>query len=177
MNSNVIARRQGGGNMVSQVRVERIAERIREELSELLLKDISDPRLLGVSVTEVRVDRELDYANIYVSAVEGSERAEEIMQGLIHARGFLRRELTLRINLRSFPRLRFHWDSTFERAEKMERLFALLQEEKKNQPSQSEIEMELEAEFDEELDDDDEWDDEADVNEELPGEDEAEADE
>lgn len=113
--------------MVSKVRVQRIADRIREELSEILIKESVDPRLEGVSVTDVKVDRELEFANIYVSAVEGSQRAQEILEGLSHAQGFLRSELARRINLRSFPRLRFHWDPTFEKAEHMERLFASLQ--------------------------------------------------
>jgi ribosome-binding factor A len=114
--------------VVSKVRVQRIADRIREELSELLIKDIQDPRLGGVSITDVTVDRELDYANVYVSAIEGSQRAQEIVAALGHAQGFLRSELARRIRLRSFPRLRFHWDPTHERAEKIERLMASLHE-------------------------------------------------
>ncbi len=115
--------------MVSKVRVQRIADRIREELSEMLIKEIQDPRLSGISVTDVTVDRELDYANIFVSAVEGSARAQEVLAGLEHAQGFLRSELARRIQLRTFPRLRFHWDPTFERAEKIERIIASLKKE------------------------------------------------
>lgn len=114
--------------MVSKMRAERIADRIRQELSEMLIFDLSDPRLMGVSVTDVRVDRELSYANIYVSAIEGSSRSEEILAGLEHAQGFIRRELAHRINLRSFPHLRFHWDPTFERAEHIEQLLASLRD-------------------------------------------------
>lgn len=110
------------------MRAERIADRIRQELSEMLIFDLSDPRLMGVSVTDVRVDRELSYANIYVSAIEGSSRSEEILAGLEHAQGFIRRELAHRINLRSFPHLRFHWDPTFERAEHIEQLLASLRD-------------------------------------------------
>lgn len=113
--------------MVSKLRAQRIADRVREELSEMLLHEISDPRLVGVSVTDVTIDRELAYANIYVSAVEGSERSQEILEGLEHAQGFIRRELSHRIELRTFPKLRFHWDSTFERADHIERLLASLQ--------------------------------------------------
>ena len=94
----------------------------------MLLTQVSDPRLSGISVTDVDVDRELAYANIYVSALEGTERSKEILDGLDHASGFLRHELAIRIDLRTFPRLRFHWDATFERAERMEDLFASLQE-------------------------------------------------
>jgi ribosome-binding factor A len=114
------------GILVSQTRLQKINERFREELSEMLIREISDPRLTGISVTEVQIDRELAYANIYVSALEGVERSEEILQALKHAQGFLRRELARRVELRTFPRLRFHWDPTFERAEKIERLIASL---------------------------------------------------
>lgn len=115
--------------MVSKLRAQRIADRVREELSELLLQEISDPRLSGVSVTDVTVDRELSYANIYVSAIEGSQRSQEILDGLESAQGFIRRELAQRVELRTFPRLRFHWDPTFERADHIEKLFASLQDE------------------------------------------------
>jgi ribosome-binding factor A len=115
--------------LVSKTRATRIAERIREVLSEMLIQEVSDPRLLGISVTDVTVDRELAYAEIYVSALEGSERSSEILAGLEHAQGYLRRELAQRIDLRQFPRLRFHWDPTFERAEVIEQLIASLHDE------------------------------------------------
>ncbi len=115
--------------MVSKVRLERIAERVKEELAELLLHGVSDPRLSGVYVTDVRVDRELAYADIYVSAIEGQQRAAEILEGLEHAQGFLRRELARSVELRIFPKLRFHWDPTPERAERVEKLLASLREE------------------------------------------------
>jgi ribosome-binding factor A len=112
--------------VVSKLRATRIAERIREELSEMLITQVSDPRLAGISVTDVNVDRELGYANIYVSALEGASRMKEVLDGLEHAQGYLRSELAHRIQLRAFPRLRFHWDSTFERAERIEQLIASL---------------------------------------------------
>lgn len=112
--------------MVSKQRAQRISDRIREELSEMIIFEVSDPRLSGISVTDVRVDRELAYANIYVSALEGSERSGEILEGLDHAKGYLRFELSQRIELRTFPQLRFHWDPTFERAERIEKLIESL---------------------------------------------------
>jgi ribosome-binding factor A len=112
--------------VVSKYRAQRIADRIREDLSEMLVFQVADPRLSGISITDVRVDRELAYADIYVSAVEGSERSEEILDGLEHAKGFLRSELAKRVDLRTFPRLRFHWDPTFENAERIESLIASL---------------------------------------------------
>lgn len=88
----------------------------------LVMGQISDPRLTGVSVTEVKVDRELAYADIFVSSVEGIERSKEVLEGLNHARGFIRHVLAERIELRVFPHIRFHWDVTPERADRIERI-------------------------------------------------------
>lgn len=114
--------------MVSQSRAGRIARSIQEQLSEILLFEATDPRLEGVFVTDVSVDRELAYASIYVSAIEGAERSEEILEGLVSAAGFLRTKLAQRIQLRTFPRLRFNWDPTPENADRIDRLIASLQE-------------------------------------------------
>ena len=73
---------------------------------------------------------ELAFADIYVSALEGNQRAEDILTGLEHARGYLRRQLAHRIDLRTFPQIRFHWDPTFERAENIDKLIASLHEER-----------------------------------------------
>ena len=108
--------------MVSQKRTQRIADRIFEEISTILLMETSDPRLENVNVTNVRVDRELAYANIYVSSYEGSEKADEIIEGLNHAKGFLRSKLARRIQMRKIPFLRFFWDPLPEQADRIDRL-------------------------------------------------------
>jgi ribosome-binding factor A len=125
----VVVKSEGVIIMVSELRRRRVADRIQEELSEMLIYDVADPRLSGMSVTDVTVDRELAYAEIYVSALEGEERSQEILQGLEHAKGYFRKELAQRIDLRVFPRLRFHWDPTFDRAERIEQLIDSLNNE------------------------------------------------
>jgi ribosome-binding factor A len=110
--------------MPSKARIQRIADRIKQEVSEMLLRDISDPRLSKIFVTDVNVDRELSYADVFVSALEGSSRSKEILEGLDSASGFIRRELARRVELRAFPRLRFHWDPTPENADRIERKLA-----------------------------------------------------
>ena len=119
--------------MPTKVRLQRIADRIRQDLSELLIREISDPRLHQIFITDAKVDRELAFADIYVSAVEGAVRSAEILEGLEHASGFLRRALAARIELRTFPRLRFHWDPTPEHADQIERLLAEIK--KNDRPS------------------------------------------
>ena len=99
----------------------------------LVKEEIRDPRLAGITITDVRVDRELYYADIYVSAVEGVTRSKEVLEGLESASGFIRKALSDRIELRSFPRLRFHWDITPERADRIERLLASIHAEESQQ--------------------------------------------
>jgi ribosome-binding factor A len=109
--------------MPTPTRLKRISDRIQQEIAEMLvLGEINDPRLSGVFITDVNVDRELSFANIFVSAVEGHVREAEIMQGLESARGYLRKQLSERIELRTFPQLRFHWDPTPEKADRIEQL-------------------------------------------------------
>lgn len=112
--------------MASQGRANRVAQRIKEELSTLLLFEVSDPRLENIYITHVKVDREFAFAEIFVSALEGVERSAEVLEGFESASGFLRRQLAQRIQLRSFPRLRFTWDPVPENADRIDRLIASL---------------------------------------------------
>jgi ribosome-binding factor A len=112
--------------MASQGRADRVAQRIKEVLSTMLLFDLSDPRLDSVFITHVKVDRELAYANIFVSALEGVSRSEEILEGFQSASGYIRRNLAQSIDLRTFPQLRFHWDPVPENADRIDKLLASL---------------------------------------------------
>ncbi|HXQ39577.1 MAG TPA: 30S ribosome-binding factor RbfA [Anaerolineales bacterium] len=116
--------------MPSGARLQRIADRIRQELSEMLIREISDPRLKQIYITDVKVDKELAYADIFVSAIEGTSRSKDVLAGLESASGFVRRTLASRVDLRAFPRLRFHWDMTPENADHIERILAELREKK-----------------------------------------------
>lgn len=102
------------------IKQERMAERIREILSELFLMEVDDPALQGLTVTEVRLDRELEYAEVYVNALGEEERQNEVMAGLRRAHGFLRRRVGETVRLRRTPELRFHWDITLERGQAIE---------------------------------------------------------
>lgn len=116
--------------MPSGIRIKRIEDRIQQEVSELLIHEVNDPRLKQIFITDVKVDRELAYAEVYVSAVEGVSRSAEVLAGLESASGYLRRILSSRMELRSFPRLRFHWDPTPENADHIEKILAGLRDKK-----------------------------------------------
>ena len=143
--------------MPSPLRMKRINDRMKEILSTVLLGKIDDPRLAGVMVTDVKVDRELDFANIYVSALEGQERAEEILNLLQRARGFLRYEISQEIDLRVTPRLRFYWDPTPEKAARIDSL--LMQWQNEDHPL---LDVEIEEDPDQEIEEFEDFDDEED---------------
>lgn len=103
-------------------RQRRVADQIHEILSELLQFEIRDPRLSDVTVMEVRVDRELMYATVYVAAMGGDEERDEILDGLASAAGFLRRELSQRVRFQHTPELRFVWDESITHAERIDDL-------------------------------------------------------
>jgi ribosome-binding factor A len=104
------------------IKQERMSERIREILSELLLTEVTDPALQGLTVTEVTLDPELEYAEVYVNALGEEEREKEVLAGFNRANGFLRREVGKRVRLRRTPYLRFHWDKTLSQAERIEQV-------------------------------------------------------
>lgn len=106
------------------IKQQRTAGRIREILSEVLLTEVSDPRLMGVTVTEVKIDRELRHANVYVAVIGAVGIDEDAMDGLARAKGFLRSALARRMQSRITPFLYFHWDARLEDSSRIEDLLA-----------------------------------------------------
>lgn len=104
----------------------RVGERIRAELMELLLVGaVKDPGVQGAVVHEVIVSKDLRHARIYVRLGElepSAARVTRLMRGLERASGFLRRELGQRLQIRYTPELKFFWDETTERAQRVEEL-------------------------------------------------------
>lgn len=115
--------------MPTPERAKKVAKRIHEELAVVLQREVSDPRLSGISVTGVEVDREFAYATIFITALESQEQMDEILSTIRSAAGFLRRQLAARIPLRSFPRLRFEYDASYDRGGRIDELLAMLSDE------------------------------------------------
>ena len=116
--------------MPSEIRLKRIQDQIQRVLTEILETKVNDPRLEGVYVTDVTVDRELDYANIYVSALDSQGRIEDILEVLETASGFIRFNLSQEVKLRVMPKLRFYWDDTPDKADRIEELLEELRKER-----------------------------------------------
>lgn len=96
-------------------RVSRVNDLLRAELSELLVRQIKDPRLAAfVTITEVQVSPNLRHARVYVSVMSDLEGQGQAMQGLTAAAGYFRRELKSRLRMRSIPELVFLHDNSLE---------------------------------------------------------------
>jgi len=123
---------------MSKIRQQRTAEQIRIILSELVLRDLRDPRLQGLTITGVQIDRELLYADVYVNALGDESREEDVMIALQGASGYLRRELAGRLTMRTVPHLHFHWDPTLAHAARIDQLLDNL-----NIPTETESDEEV----------------------------------
>src|SRR5512143_2796419 len=109
-------------------RQQRVAEQVRHELSELIEREIDDPRLELISVTDATVSSDLREVNVYVSSLQGEAVRDKVLAGLEAARGFLRRRLGERLKLRVVPNLHFHWDKSLETGDRISRLIDQIEE-------------------------------------------------
>jgi ribosome-binding factor A len=96
-------------------RLERLNGLFREELSDLLLRQVKDPRLAQfVSITRVAISPDLSHARVFVSVMGSEEEKASTLEGLTAAANYLRRELNNRISLRRMPELSFRRDDSLE---------------------------------------------------------------
>ena len=103
-------------------RSQRIAESLREEISELISLEMSDPRVDGVTVTEVQMSPDGKLASVRVAIPGEKTRHKEVLSALDHAKPFLKRELGLRVDVFRLPELRFEADMRVDRNERLEYL-------------------------------------------------------
>jgi len=134
-------------------RTRRVSELLRRELSTLVLRELNDSRISNVSINAVQVSRDLKYATVYVSAIDGNELPEneslaepakqlnkkrrgmsrkkpaqpQTVEGLLNnAAGFLRHLLSQNVELRVTPSLRFRYDNSIQRGVEMSSLIESL---------------------------------------------------
>lgn len=101
-------------------RSRRVGEQMRQELADILWREMKDPRVTGVTITAVEVAPDLEHAKIYFSLLTGEAKA--VTQALQKAAGFLRTELSRRMRLRSVPQLHFQFDESLERGNRISHL-------------------------------------------------------
>lgn len=107
-------------------RTDRVSDVVRAELADLILREVHDPRVKLASITEVEVTTDLRRATVKVSVLGDDQQRQEAIEGLRHARGFLRTELSHRLRTRSTPELVFELDRGAEHSQKISELLESL---------------------------------------------------
>jgi ribosome-binding factor A len=95
-------------------RAQRVADQVQRELAVLLRDEVKDPRVGRITITSVEVSADLSHAKIFFTHLAGREHADEAVHALQHAAGFLRTELSHRLELYSVPQLHFAYDDSIE---------------------------------------------------------------
>lgn len=116
--------------MSTQLRVEKLQELIKQEMSKMLLREIKDPRIGFVTVTDVEVTGDLREAKIYVSIMGGDEQIQSSLEGLHSALGFIRREIGKRIRLRFTPEISFALDNSLDYGEHIQKILLKIEKER-----------------------------------------------
>jgi ribosome-binding factor A len=100
----------------------KVADLIREEISQMLVKSVKDPRIGFITITRVTVSEDCRFARIYYSVAGTQAERENSIRGLESAKGYVRKELGRRIRLRYTPDIMFQFDPSIEYAIHMEKL-------------------------------------------------------
>ncbi|MDI6717261.1 MAG: 30S ribosome-binding factor RbfA [Actinomycetota bacterium] len=107
-------------------RTQRVGELIKEEISDIIHKELKDPRIGFVTITGVDVTPDLRIAKVYISVLGNREQKERTLSGLQSSSGFIRKVLSKRIKMKHFPELRFVFDPSIEAAMRIEKVIARL---------------------------------------------------
>lgn len=110
-------------------RTDRVADSLRKELSVLLMREVRDPRVALATITRVQVARDLGHARIWISVLGDEEKRQQTMEGIEHAKGFLRTQIGRRLKLRVTPELAFELDRGAEYLQDMTELLGTLHKE------------------------------------------------
>lgn len=120
-------------------RTSRIGDQLQKELASLIQFEVKDPRLGMVTINEVRVAKDLGYADIYYTVLgldDNVERLAENQQALDSAKNFLRHRLAKEVKLRVMPQLRFHYDQSVVNGARMSALIEEAIRKDQNQESE-----------------------------------------
>lgn len=115
-------------------RTRRISDQVQKELAIILQKEVKDPRVTWVTVSAVRVSKDLQNAKVYVTVLGDDDARKAALETLVKISGFLRHELGQRIRLRILPQLSFVYDDSIEVGSRLTQLIdnAVAEDQKKS---------------------------------------------
>ena len=117
---------------MGQLRIEKIQELMKQEISQIILQELKDPRIGFVTVTQVEVTRDLSIAKVYVIFMGIVEQIAKSWKGLNSSLGFIRREVGHRIRLRVTPELKFVLDKSLDYSDHIQKLLLQIERDEQN---------------------------------------------
>lgn len=111
-------------------RIDRINQRIKELVSDIILSEVKDPRLGFVTITKVDVSRDLQHAKVFFSVLGNIQQVDAAEEGLNSARGFIRRLVGQRVRIRYTPEIMFYHDKSLEYSSQIDETLAQLKKDR-----------------------------------------------
>ena len=115
-------------------RANRVGDLILREVADLVMTKVKDPRVKKITVTGISVSKDLRYARVYYSLIGDEQEILDAQKGLDSAKGFIKREIGLRMDLKYVPDIVFKHDPSLAEGDHMEKLFQKLKTEESSGP-------------------------------------------
>jgi ribosome-binding factor A len=121
---------------MGQLRIDKIQELIKQEVSNMILRELKDPRIGFATVTQVEVSGDLRHAKIFVSIMGNDQQKDQTWEGLKSSLGHIRSELGKRIRLRFTPEITLHLDASLDYSVKIQELLEKVKKEEESRPNE-----------------------------------------
>lgn len=114
---------------MSSMRTIRVAEQMKKEIAAIVEQDIKDPRIGFITITNVEISNDLRHAKVFFSSLEKEEQQKKSLAGLENAKGFIRKEIASRMQLRYAPEIVFRIDNSIEHGVKISQILSEIKSE------------------------------------------------
>ena len=125
--------------MAQGSRPDRVGDQLRQELAELIAREVHDPGIGFLTITHVRMSPDLQNARVYYTTIGDEKARKDTARALGRATPFLRRNIGKRLRLRHVPELEFFFDESIERQDRIERIMLDIQAERAEHPHLNEL--------------------------------------
>ena len=125
--------------MAQGSRPDRVGDQVRQELAELIAREVHDPGIGFLTITRVKLTPDLQQARVFYTTLGDDRQRAETANALRRASTFLRRQIGRRLRLKHVPELQFYYDESIERQDRIERIIQDIHTEREEHPHLNEL--------------------------------------
>lgn len=122
--------------MMSGRRADRISDQVLREIADLLMRKVEDPRVKGATLTGIWMSNDLKHAKVYYSVIGNEREILEAQAGLDSAKGYIKKEIGLRLELKYMPDIIFKHDPSLATGDQMEKLLQQIRKDDSSDPGE-----------------------------------------